>query len=356
METATVTRQAPEKIFKLVEPLDWSQFRALLWESHNVSSSPDDDVDWQKLADFIAERCPKSPPHSAGNYKTVFDNLAARYPEAHEIFSNHGAGQRLWTDVLYNEVYRAFAFKPVFMNLGFVDVGPEISPFALPPQEEPFRPFIQMYRHVLMQADLKNKDVLEIGCGAGGGAAFIARNYQPKSVTGIDLLPVNIAEAENRGPAPGLTFAVGDATSLEFPDNSFDVVVNIESSHCYSSIEKFLSEVKRVLKPGGVFLFADHRPVKDEWGPDRTIAALEQQIRESGLARLNEEDITPNINAASDVLNMGKEFMLTMSGVRGFEQTHFRELLHCRGSRNYQKLKSGEWQYRCFALQKTAEV
>ena len=352
MQTATVTRQTPEKIFKLVEPLDWSQLRALLWESHNLSSSPGD-LDWQTLADFIAERSPKSPQHSAGTYKTVFANLAARYPEAHEIFSNHGAGQRLWTNVLYNEVYRAFAIKPVFMNLGFVDVGPETAPFALAPQEEPFRPFIQMYRYVLKSADLKGKDVLEIGCGAGGGAAFIARNYQPKSVTGIDLLPVNIEEAEARGSVPGLTFALGDATALQFPDNSFDVVVNIESSHCYSSIEKFFSEVKRVLKPGGVFLFADHRPVKDEWGPDRTLAALEKQIRKTGLAMLNEEDITPNINAASDMLNMDKEFMLTMSGIRGFEQTHFRELLHCRGSRNYEKLKSGEWRYHCYALQKT---
>lgn len=355
METATVTKQTPEKIFKLVEPLDWSQLRALLWESHNTSAASSD-VDWQKLADFIAERCPKSPQHSANNYKTVFDNLAARYPEAHEIFSNHGAGHRLWTRVLYDEFYRAFAFKPVYMNLGFGELGPEIDTFAIAAPEEPFRAFIQMYRHVLKQADLNDKDVLEIGCGAGGGAAFIARNYHPKSIIAIDLLPVNITAAEARGSVPGLTFAVGDATSLQFPDNSFDVVVNIESSHSYSSIEKFFSEVKRVLKPAGVFLFADHRPVHDEWGADRTLAALEKQIRDTGMAILNEEDITPNINAASDLLNQGKEFMLTMSGIRGFEQTHFREIMHCRGTRNYQKFKSGEWQYRCYALQKPAEV
>lgn len=355
MTTATLTKQTPEKIFKLVEPLDWSQLRALLWESHSVFSSASD-VDWQKLADFITERCPKSKPLSPDNYKTAFDNLAARYPETPEIFSAEGTGQRLWTKVLYDECYRAFAFKPVFMNLGFVELGPETAPFALPPLEEPFRPFIQMYRHVLKSADLRDRDVLEVGCGAGGGAAYIARNYGPKSVTGIDLLPVNIAEAELRGSVPGLSFAVGDATALQFPDNSFDVVVNIESSHSYPSVETFLSEVKRVLKPGGVFLFADHRPVKDEWGPDRTLAALEQQIRDTGFSSLNEEDITPNINAASDSLNMGKEFMLTMSNIRGFEQTHFRELLHCRGTRNYEKLKSGEWQYRCYALQKPAEV
>jgi len=354
METATRTRQTPDKIFKLVEPLDWSQLRAFLWEGHNVSPSSSE-VDWQKLAGFVAERCPQSKAHSADAYKKVFDNLAKRYPDAHQIFSKPGAGQRLWTTVLYDEVHRAIKFKPVFMNLGFVETTPETEPLAIGPHEEPFRPFIQMYVHVLKGTDLKNKEVLEIGCGAGGGAHFTMRQYQPKSVTAIDLVPANIACAQERGSLPGLTFAVGDATSLEFPDSSFDVVVNIESSHSYSSIEKFLREVKRVLRPGGVFLFADHRPINDEWGPDRTLAALQNQIRETGMRILRDVDITPNINAASDSLNQGKEFMLTLSDIRGFEQTHFREILHTRGSRNYEKFKSEEWQYRCYALQK-AEV
>ncbi|HEU4768851.1 MAG TPA: class I SAM-dependent methyltransferase [Pyrinomonadaceae bacterium] len=354
METATRTRQTSEKIFKLVAPLDWSQLRALLWESHNVSTSSSE-VDWQKLAEFIAERSPQSTAQPGDSYKQAFDNLAARYPEAEEIFSEPGAGQRLWTRILYDEVHRAIKFKPVFMNLGFVNLEPDAKPVAIAAQEEPFRPFIQMYVHVLEAADLKGKDVLDIGCGAGGGAHFIRRNYEPKSVTAIDLIPANIKAAEELGALPGLTFGVGDATSLQFPDNSFDVVVNIESSHSYSSIEKFLGEVKRVLRPGGVFLFADHRPIKDEWGPDRTLAALQNQIRETGLTILRDEDITPNINTASDLMNQGKEFMLTLSDIRGFEQTHFREIMHTRGSRNYEKFKSGEWQYSCYALQK-AEV
>jgi len=354
METATRTRQTPEKIFALVEPLDWSQLRALLWESHNVAASSSE-VDWQKLADFVAERSPQSTPQSAATFQNVFDKLAARYPEAHEIFSEPGAGQRLWTKVLYGEVHRALKFKPVFMNLGFIDLEADAKPIEIDPQEEPFRLFIQMYAHVLEPVDLKDKDVLEIGCGAGGGAHFIMRNYEPKSLTAIDLIPANIEAAAERGSLPGLTYAVGDATSLQFSDNSFDVVVSIESSHSYSSIEKFLSEVKRVLRPGGVFLYADHRPIKDEWGPDRTLAALQSQVRETGLTVLRAEDITPNIDAASDMLNQGKEFMLTLSDIRGFEQTHFREVMHTRGSRNYEKFKTGEWKYSCYALQK-AEV
>lgn len=351
METATLTKQTPDTVFELVEPLDWSQLRALLWEGHAGSFSSGH-IGWQELANFIGERCPQSPAHSADTYREAFQRLAARYPEAEEIFTDHGVGQRLWTTLLYETVQRSFAFKPVFMNLGFVSLEPEPEPFVVAEEEEMFRPFMELYRHVLKVTRLAGKEVLEIGCGAGGGAYFMARHYEPKSVTGIDLVPANIAETAARGSLPNLTFALGDATALTFADESFDVVVNIESSHSYSSIERFLSEVKRVLRPGGLFLYADHRPVRDEWGSDRTIAALEQQLRDTGMIVLRDEDITPNIHASSEMLNEGKEFMMTMSAIEGFALTHFKEIMHCRGSRNYEKLQSGEWQYRCFALQK----
>ena len=57
----------------------------------------------------------------------------------------------------------------------------------------------------------------------------------------------------------GLSFVPGDAEHLPFDDDSFDAVVNVESSHCYGSMATFLAQVKRVLKPGGHFLFADFR-------------------------------------------------------------------------------------------------
>jgi ubiquinone/menaquinone biosynthesis C-methylase UbiE len=43
----------------------------------------------------------------------------------------------------------------------------------------------------------------------------------------------------------------GDAENLPFPQVSFDAVINVESAHCYGSIERFLAEVHRVLRPGG---------------------------------------------------------------------------------------------------------
>ena len=49
------------------------------------------------------------------------------------------------------------------------------------------------------------------------------------------------------------------AESLPLGDASVDVLVNVESSHCYGNFQKFIAEVHRVLKVGGVFLFADFR-------------------------------------------------------------------------------------------------
>ena len=55
-------------------------------------------------------------------------------------------------------------------------------------------------------------------------------------------------------------FEVGDSESIPFEDEKFDVVLNVESSHCYGDMDQFMSEVTRVLKPGGHFLWCDLRP------------------------------------------------------------------------------------------------
>ena len=71
--------------------------------------------------------------------------------------------------------------------------------------------------------------------------------------------PVGIAFCRKRHNVPGLDFVQGDAENLPFPDQSFDAVINIESSHCYPRFPRFLAEVARVLRPGGHFLYADLR-------------------------------------------------------------------------------------------------
>ena len=119
----------------------------------------------------------------------------------------------------------------VFFNFGYE----EDPPLGLPldPSDEPNRYCIQLYHQTASQVDLTGKKVLEVSCGAGGGASYIVRNLGPASYTGLDLNPASIDLCRERHPLPGLDFVQGDAQNLPFPDESFDAVVNVEASHQY---------------------------------------------------------------------------------------------------------------------------
>ena len=95
--------------------------------------------------------------------------------------------------------------------------------------------------------------MLEVGSGRGGGASYLSRYLRPRSVTGLDLSQKAVDLCNRHRKAPGLAFTRGDAQSMPFADSSFDAVVNIESSHCYPSMGKFLSEVHRVLRRAAAF-------------------------------------------------------------------------------------------------------
>ena len=60
-----------------------------------------------------------------------------------------------------------------------------------------------------------------------------------------------------------LSFKVGDSENIPLEKSSVDIVINVESSHCYGSFSGFLKEVSRVLRPGGRFLFCDFRPSEE---------------------------------------------------------------------------------------------
>jgi ubiquinone/menaquinone biosynthesis C-methylase UbiE len=93
--------------------------------------------------------------------------------------------------------------------------------------------------------------VLDIGCGTGRLARWIAERVGPKRiVAGIDPLAQRIDIARTRGAALG--FEVGQAEDLRaFEDASFDVVCMSAVFHWVSEKAKALDEVRRVLRPGG---------------------------------------------------------------------------------------------------------
>ena len=133
------------------------------------------------------------------------------------------------------------------------------SPVTLDEQDEPNRYSIQLYHRTATQTDLSGKRVLEVSCGHGGGASYLVRTLHPASYTGLDLNADGVDFCKKRHHLDGLDFVAGDAQDMPFPDQSFDAVVNVEASHLYPDVPRFLSEVARVLAPGGHFLYADFR-------------------------------------------------------------------------------------------------
>lgn len=139
--------------------------------------------------------------------------------------------------------------------------------------------------------DWRRKDVLEVGSGRGGGADYLTARLGPQSYQGVDLSAGAVRFCQNRYSRPGLNFRQGNAEALEFPDRSFDVVINLESSHCYPRMDRFLKEVRRVLRPRGYLLLADFRRREG-------LPSLQRHLRDSGLVEISRQDITSNVLAA----------------------------------------------------------
>ncbi len=101
----------------------------------------------------------------------------------------------------------------------------------------------------------KNDSVLEIGTGTGEIAFHIAPLC--KTLKGVDIAPEMIEIANKKKSKlkiNNLSFSVGDAYNLPFPDSSFDKVITCNSLQTMKEPEKAILDGKRVLKPGGEFI------------------------------------------------------------------------------------------------------
>jgi ubiquinone/menaquinone biosynthesis C-methylase UbiE len=103
--------------------------------------------------------------------------------------------------------------------------------------------------------------VLDVACGPGILACALADHA--RHVTGIDITPAMIAEAQARQQAAGLgnlDWHVGDATVLPFEDGRFDRVTTRYSFHHMPDPAAVLGEMKRVCRPGGRIVVIDATP------------------------------------------------------------------------------------------------
>ena len=238
---------------------------------------------------------------------------------------------------------RLRAHEVLFLNYAFEENPPRA--LALDPADEPNRACIQLYHHVAAQTDLRRKNVLEVSCGHGGGASWLARTLRPAGYTGLDLNAAGVAFCRGRHHVPGLTFVQGDAENLPFADATFDAVINVEASHCYPHFPRFLGEVARVLRPGGDFLYADFRFKESlaEW--ERDLAAAPLTLRSSRV--INAEVLRGmNRNSAHSAELIVHHLPQWMHGLG-------RDFAGIKGSRIHAALERGDLSYRSYRFEKS---
>lgn len=111
--------------------------------------------------------------------------------------------------------------------------------------------------------------VLDVGCGTGEGTLFLTREFPQARVRGVDLSEEMIHEAVAKvglDPEGRIAFKVGDAASLPYPDDSFDLVAQL-------NMPPFFDELVRVLRPGGYLIVAASH------GPDTPFYTRDKLLR-----------------------------------------------------------------------------
>ena len=103
--------------------------------------------------------------------------------------------------------------------------------------------------------ELEGSRVLEIGCGRGGFTNYLAQqSAAPKKIFGCDYSESALEIARKRYPSEIITWQKEDIMSLSFESQYFDVIVSCETIEHVPRSAKAISELYRVLKPGGILL------------------------------------------------------------------------------------------------------
>jgi ubiquinone/menaquinone biosynthesis C-methylase UbiE len=234
------------------------------------------------------------------------------------------------------------------MNYGYVPTGLPSLPIAAHESEQ-FA--LQLYSYVATLGSHSDTfaglDVLEVGSGRGGGAAFLARNLQPQTFIALDFSSSATALARSWYQHNAtLEYVQGDAENLFFDAACFHLVLNVESAHCYGSLPRFVSEVQRVLRPGGELLFADFVSKRN-----RAQERLQAALTGGALQLVRLEDITPNVVRAL-ALDEDRKQALLDRWVSGPFKTFARGAYAMQGTAMRRELASGQTVYLAAVLRK----
>jgi phthiocerol/phenolphthiocerol synthesis type-I polyketide synthase E len=268
------------------------------------------------------------------------ETAEAGMPEA--VNPHKAECRQFYDDISHRLDASIFGPFSLFLNFGYVAAGTASHSVIQLPDQCLNKNSTRLVLEVIGDCDLSGRRVLDVGCGRGGTVSVIKQFFEPANDCGVDLAPAAIKFCRATLRHPDVTFEVGDAERLPFPDDSFDVVTNIESSSTYPDIHAFYQEVFRVLAPGGYFLYTDALPVG-------RFAECTDCLRRLGFSLELDRDITPNVLASC-----GEVAGYRLDAYRAQGDRAMSDFLGAPGTQFYDEMKRGEWAYRIHRWKKPA--
>jgi ubiquinone/menaquinone biosynthesis C-methylase UbiE len=240
---------------------------------------------------------------------------------------------------LWNRFYALDWGQTATNNYGFAPADPgDTAPDRF--QRQMYREMLKLLRERKLPAGAR---LLEVSCGRGGGInAFLdAAGPDAFDAIGLDVAASAISYCQRSYQhRDGLTFVEGSAMDLPFPGGSIDVLLNVEASNDYPDRKRFFAEVRRVLKPGGIFLYADTEKSKHE-------GRMASDLSEAGF-RFQLKEITPNVVEACREDSPRRREVIRKSAPLAARLLLKNELANyaaIEGSLKYRRFASGERRY-----------